>query len=171
VTWSGASNILNWQRPEGAPHGFNDKVDRLLLQCSKKQLFDWIADTDLTRHARQMRIFNVDSVAPADRSSLSDQLLPDEMVVEAFHSQSATILFTDRRIVTVQLQVLLAERSETSSFSYRAMRQFSMVQGSPPESRSEIRIWLGPDPQPLHLRANAGTDLQPLHRLLAEKLI
>ena len=118
-----------------------------------------------------MRIFNVDSVAPADRPGLSDQLLPDEIVVEAFHSQTATILFTDRRIITVQLQVLLAERSETSSFSYRAMRQFSMVQGVPTEPRSEIRIWLAPDPQPLHLRANPGTELGSLHRLLAEKLI
>lgn len=118
-----------------------------------------------------MRIFNVDSVPPRDRPGLTDQLLPDEEIVEAFYAQTATILFTDRRIVTVQLQVLLAERSETSSFSYRAMRQFSIVQGAPPESRSEIRIWLAPDPQPLHLRANAGTDLGPLHRLLAEKLL
>ena len=132
---------------------------------------DFVADADPRRHDWRMRIFNVDSVAPADRPGLTDQLLPDEIVVEAFHSQTATILFTDRRIVTVQLQVLLAERNETSSYSYRAMRQFSMVQGSPAESRSEIRIWLAPDPQPLHLRANSGTDLQPLHRLLAQKLI
>ena len=118
-----------------------------------------------------MRIFNVDSIAPAGRSGLSDQLLPDETVVEAFQSPTATILFTDRRIVTVQLQVLLAERRETSSYSYRAMRQFSLVEGSEGESRSEIRIWLAPDPQPLHLRANSGTDLQLLHRLLAEKMI
>ena len=118
-----------------------------------------------------MRIFNVDSIAPAEGLRLSDQLLPDETVAEAFQSQTATILFTDRRIVTVQLQVLLAERSETSSYSYRGIRQFSLTQGLEGESRSEIRIWLGPDPQPLHLRANSGTDLQPLHRLLAEKMI
>jgi len=158
------------------PHGFNDKLDRLLLQCSKKpsialQRPDFVAGASPPPHGLKMRIFNVDSVAPVDRSGLSDQLLPDEIVVEAFHSQTATILFTDKRIVTVELQVLLAERTETSSFSYRAMRQFSMVQGSPSESRSEIRIWLAPDPQPLHLRANPGTDLEPLHRLLAEQLI
>lgn len=117
-----------------------------------------------------MRILNVDSVAPSERAGLSDQLLPDESVEAAFQSQTTTVLFTDRRIVTMQLQVLLAERLETSSYSYRAIRQFSMIQGSPPESRSEIRVWLGADPQPLHLRANDGTDLAPLHRLLAEKM-
>jgi hypothetical protein len=117
-----------------------------------------------------MRIYNVDSIAEADRLGLTDQLLPDEIVHEAFHAQTNTILFTSRRIITIQLQVLLAERLETSSFSYRSVRQFSMLTGSPPESRSEVRIWLASDPQPLHLRANEGTDLSTLHRLLAEKM-
>jgi hypothetical protein len=117
-----------------------------------------------------MRIFNVDSSEGADRPDLSGQLLPDETVEASFRSQTSIILFTSRRIVTVQRQVLLEERVETSSFSYRSMKQFSLTQGSPPESRSEIRIWLGSDPQPLHLRANEGTDLAPLHRLLAGKM-
>jgi len=118
-----------------------------------------------------MRIFNVDAVSPGDRASLSNNLLPGENVIEAFTATATTILFTDRRIVIVQLQVLLAERLETSSFSYRSMQHFALVTGAPAESRSEIRIWLASDPQPLHLRANEGTDLAPLNRLLAEKLV
>jgi hypothetical protein len=117
-----------------------------------------------------MRSFNVDGVAPADREGLSDQLLPDEVVIEAFTAAATSILFTDRRIVVVQLQVLLAERLETSSFSYRSMHHFALLRGAPAESRSEVRIWLASDPHPLHLRANDGTDLSGLHRLLAEKL-
>lgn len=117
-----------------------------------------------------MRIFNVDSIAASERAGVTDRLLPDETVEEAFRAPTTTILFTDRRIVTMQVQNLLAERLETSSYSYKSMTQFSMVEGVPPESRSEIRIWLASDPQPLHLRANEGTDLNPLHRLLAGKL-
>lgn len=118
-----------------------------------------------------MRIFNVDSVAVAEARGITDQLLPDEIVEQAFRTPNSSILFTDRRIVTILVQNLLTERLETSSYSYRAMQQFSMVQGSPPEGRSEVRIWLGTDPQPLHLRANDGTDLGPLHGLLARKLL
>ncbi len=117
-----------------------------------------------------MRIFIVDSVAGEARAGLTDQLISGERIEQAFRAPTTTILFTDRRIVTIQLQVLLAERVETSSYSYRTIRQFSMLQGTPPESRCEIRVWLGADPQPLHLRANEGTDLGPLHRLLAEKM-
>jgi hypothetical protein len=118
-----------------------------------------------------MRIFNVDSVPSPERLGLTDQLLPVEIVAEAFRSQTTTILFTDRRIIIMQVQNLLSERLETSSFSYRAVRQFSMLTGTPEEGRTEVRVWLASDPQPLHLRANEGTDLAPLHRLLAERML
>lgn len=117
-----------------------------------------------------MRIFDVDAIGPAERQDLSDQLLPDEQVHLAYKAATTTIVFTDRRILTVQLQILLNERLETSSFPYRAMRQFSLVQGASPETRSEIRIWIGADAHPLHLRANGGTDLSSLQRLLAQML-
>jgi hypothetical protein len=117
-----------------------------------------------------MRIFDVDAIAPAEREGLTDQLLPGEAVREAFRAASTTILFTDRRVLTMQLHVLLTERLETSSFSYRSMRQFSMLRGASSEGRSEVKIWLGADTQPLHLRANEGTDLAGLHGLLAEML-
>lgn len=117
-----------------------------------------------------MRIFDVDAVAAEEGKELTDQLLPDEQVHQAYRAATTTILFTDRRILTVQLQILLNERLETSSFSYRAMRQFSLVQGASADARSEIRIWIGADAHPLHLRANGGTDLAPLQRLLAQML-
>ena len=117
-----------------------------------------------------MRIFDVDSLDIADQESVRDQLLPDEQVLAAFKATATTILFTDRRILTMQLHMLLSERLETSSFSYRSMRQFSMLQGTSGESRSEVRIWIGSDTQPLHLRANPGTNFDPLRRLLAEML-
>jgi hypothetical protein len=118
-----------------------------------------------------MRIFNVDSIGRTERGATTDQLLPEETIEEAFRTPNSTILFTDRRIIIMQVQNLLSERIETSSYSYRAMQQFSMIQGAPPESRSEVRIWLAADPQPLHLRANQGADLDPLHRLLARKML
>ena len=117
-----------------------------------------------------MRIMDVEWIAAADREALADRLLPGEVLHEAFRASSGTILFTDRRIVTVQRQVLLAERTETTSFSYAALRQFSILEGAPPETRAELRIWIGSDPNPLHLRSNAGADLFRLQQLLATKL-
>ncbi|HEX8532722.1 MAG TPA: PH domain-containing protein [Allosphingosinicella sp.] len=117
-----------------------------------------------------MRIFDVDSIAQSERGRLREPLLPEETIREAYRATTTTILFTDRRILTIQLHMLLSERLETSSFSYRALRQFSMLRGASNEGRSEVKIWLGADTQPLHLRANEGTDLGALHRLLGEML-
>ena len=117
-----------------------------------------------------MRIFDVDHIPPADRSALAVPLLPEETVEEAFSAMGTTVLFTDRRIVIVQLQVLLAERIETTSYSYRTLRQFSLLEGAAGESRTELRIWLGMEPQPLHFRANHGTDFTSVQKLLAGKL-
>ena len=114
-----------------------------------------------------MRIMDVDHIEPADRGGVTSRLLPDEEVHEAFRSTSMAILFTDRRIITIQRNTLLTERIETTSFSYRSIRQFSVLEGTPEEQRSELKIWIGAEPHPLHLRANAGADLAPLQLLLA----
>ena len=86
-----------------------------------------------------------------------------------FVSTTGAVMFTDRRILLLFREHLLEEKSETSSYSYRAVTHFSIQEGS--GSRSTLRIWLGEEQHPLHLRANAGTDLRGLQRLLAEKLI
>ena len=113
---------------------------------------------------------DVDHIEPRDRGGVTNRLLPDEQVHEAFRSTSMAILFTDRRIITIQRNTLLTERIETTSFSYRSIRQFSVLEGTPEEQRSELKIWLGAEPQPIHLRAHGGTDLAPLQHLLASKL-
>ena len=117
-----------------------------------------------------MRIMDVERIGPEDRKELTDRLLSGEELHEAFRASGSTILFTDRRIVTVQRQVLLTERIETTSFSYGTLRQFSILEGAPPETRAELRIWIGSEPNPLHLRANDGGDLKRLEQLLAARL-
>ena len=117
-----------------------------------------------------MRILDVDQSPAADAASLTAHLLAEETVHAAFVAPTGAILFTDRRILLAQREHLLEARIETSSYSYRAMRHFSIQEGESAESRSTIRIGLGDEPQPLHLRANPGTDLRALQRLLADRL-
>ena len=81
------------------------------------------------------------------------------------------MVFTAGRILLIERNALLDEKIETTSFSYRAMRQFAVTEGSTEGSRVAVKIWLGADPQPLHLRAGPGTDLRPLQDLLAAKLV
>ena len=115
-----------------------------------------------------MRILDVDSVAPARAESYSEHLVPGEAVGCLFVSPTGTVMFTDRRILVLVREHLLDERAETTSYPYREVKRFSIQEGE--ESRSQVRIWLGDEQHPLHLRANAGTELLTLQRLLADRL-
>lgn len=117
-----------------------------------------------------MRILDVDAVSSSEAPALTEHLVPGEVVHTAFRSPTAAVLFTAARILLVERNALLDEKVETSSFSYRAMRQFSFAEASASGARVAVKIWLGADPQPLHLRAGTGTDLRPLQQFLAGKL-
>ena len=117
-----------------------------------------------------MRILDVDQVAPAEASTLTGQLVADESVLAAFRSATAAVLFTARRILLVTREALLVEKVETSSWPWRSVQHFSLTIAESGESKAALRIWLGSEPHPLHLRANEGTDLRPLQALLAERL-
>ena len=117
-----------------------------------------------------MRILDVDQSPPAEAASLTAHLIEEEVVHAAFVAPTGIVLFTDRRILLAQREHLLEARIETSSYPYRSVRHFSIQESEAEQSRSTVRIWLGDEPQPLHLRANPGTDLRGLQRLLAERL-
>ncbi|HEX8642331.1 MAG TPA: PH domain-containing protein [Allosphingosinicella sp.] len=117
-----------------------------------------------------MRTFDVDAMGAEDHRDFAQHLLAGERIEMGFRGERTTVLFTDRRIVTVQLQVLIAERIETTSISYRAVRMFSLNRGVGGEGRSEFRITLDSEAHPLHLRANPGTDFAPLQGLLAARI-
>jgi hypothetical protein len=117
-----------------------------------------------------MRILDVDLSSPAEAGRLTPHLVEGEAVLAAFDSPTGAILFTDRRILLAQREHLLEAKIETSSYPYREVRRFSIQEGEAGDSRSAIRIWLGDEAHPLHLRAQAGADLRPLQRLLADRL-
>ncbi|HEX8261862.1 MAG TPA: PH domain-containing protein [Allosphingosinicella sp.] len=117
-----------------------------------------------------MRILDVDDSPPAEAAALTGHLVPGEAVHAAYVAPTGAILFTDRRIVIALREHLLEARVETSSWPYRSVRHFSIQEGETAESRAAVRIWLGDEPQPLHLRGNPGTDLRALQRLLADRL-
>ena len=117
-----------------------------------------------------MRILDVDQSPAADAAALTAHLVTGETVQAAFVAPTGVILFTDRRILLAQREHLLEARIETSSWPYRAVRHFAIQEGEAAESRTTVRVWLGDEAHPLHLRANPGTDLRALQRLLAQQL-
>jgi hypothetical protein len=115
-----------------------------------------------------VRILDIDPVPAAEAGGLTPHLAEGERVDAVFVSQTGTILFTELRLILVTREHLLEEKVETTSWPYRELRRFALQQGE--DGRASLRIWLGDEPQPLHLRARADVDLGPLQRLLAARL-
>ena len=117
-----------------------------------------------------MRILDVDQASPAEAARLTPHLVGGEAVLAAYVAPTGAILFTDRRILIAQREHLLEARTETSSWPYRSVKHFSIQEGESSDSRAAVRIWLGDEAHPLHLRANPGTELGALQALLADRL-
>jgi hypothetical protein len=117
-----------------------------------------------------MRILDVAETPLREAAALTEHLIPGEDVRAAFVSPTGAILFTERRILLVVHEHLLEARVETSSYSWREVRRFALQESAAGDGLVQLRIWLGEEDHPLHLRARPGADLRPLHRLLAEKL-
>ncbi|MFL6843553.1 MAG: PH domain-containing protein [Allosphingosinicella sp.] len=114
-----------------------------------------------------MRILDVDEASPREAAALTPHLADGEEVLAAFASPTGAILFTERRLIVVQPEHLLEEKVETTSWPWREVKRFAIQEG---EARTAVRIWLGGDDHPLHLRADSGGGLIALQRLLAERV-
>ena len=115
-----------------------------------------------------MRILDVDPISSREAAGLTPHLAESEGIDAAFVSATGTLLVTDLRLLLVTREHLLEERVETTSWPYREIRHFAIQESA--DGRASLRIWVGDEPQPLHLRARAGVDLGPLQRLLATRL-
>ena len=117
-----------------------------------------------------LRTFDVVPLSAPDQGDFAGHLLQGERIEAGFRGETTTVLFTDRRIVIVQLQILISERIETTSISYRTVRQFSLNRSAGGEGRSELKVLLDSDAHPLHLRADPTADFAPVQALLAARL-
>lgn len=116
-----------------------------------------------------MRIFDVDELTATEARARTPYLIEGENVQAGFASPTGLILFTPLRVLIVQREHLLQEKIETSSYPWRQLRHFAITDVAE-SSRSVLRIWLADEAQPLHLRANPGTDFAAAQGLLAAKL-
>src|SRR3954466_10400103 len=115
-----------------------------------------------------MRILDVEPARAAEAAAITPHLVEGEAAIAAYVSPTGAVLFTDRRILLVQREHLLEARVETSSYPYRERAHLSLPAGE--DGPSQVRVWLGDEDHPLHLRAGAGNDLAAVQRLLAERL-
>lgn len=99
------------------------------------------------------------------------QLLGDGEIIEVgFTVSRDTFLFTNKRLILVDIQGLAAKQIEYLSIPYSRILRFSVVTGSSFDLDAELRLWIG-DALPLEKKFNNDVNVYEVQKVLASHVL
>lgn len=94
-------------------------------------------------------------------------MAPNETVEKAFVLVRDMIVFTNRRLIVVDRQGITGKKTEYHSILYNKITQFSIETAGTMDMDSELRIWVGGNPQPIQKQLGRKVDVYELQAVLA----
>ena len=112
-------------------------------------------------------VFKLSPVDPRDvAQDLAPVLVPGERVVAAFKGVRDFVAFTDKRLITVNLQGMTGKKRDYTSLPYRAVQAFSIETAGHFDLDAELELWFsGLGKVRLEFRGKA--DIRALGQLIA----
>jgi len=105
-------------------------------------------------------------------SSDYGQLLVDGEIIEVgFVVVRDTLLFTNKRLILVDIQGLSGKQIEYLSIPYSNITKFSVQTGESFDLNAELKIWIGSDTIPLEKRFNKEISIYDVQKVLASHVL
>ena len=96
------------------------------------------------------------------------QLLVDGEIIEVgFVVVRDTFLFTNKRLIIVDIQGISARQIEYLSIPYSNITKFSVQTGESFDPNAELKIWIGSDTIPLEKKFNKDVNIYEVQKVLA----
>lgn len=76
-------------------------------------------------------------------------------------------VFTDKRLILIDKQGLTGSKVEYLSIPYKSISKFAVETAGTFDTDSELKIWIGSDPNPLQRELKRGTDIVGIQKTLA----
>ena len=96
------------------------------------------------------------------------QLLVDGEIIEAgFAVFRDTFLFTNKRLILVDIQGISGRQIEYLSIPYSRIMKFSVQTGGSFELDAELKIWIGSETIPLEKKFNKDVNIYEVQKVLA----
>lgn len=111
----------------------------------------------------------VDAASLRDR--LDGVLIEGESVRLAFRIIRDLFVFTERRLILVDVQGVTGSKIEFTSVPYRAVVRFSVETAGTFDLDAELKIWVSGTGEPLTRTLKKGTDVRGIQRALAESVL
>lgn len=108
------------------------------------------------------------AIDPTELSKLLDgMLLPGETAELAFKVIRDCFVFTDRRMILIDVQGIMGSKKEHMSIPYRAITRFSVESAGSFDLDAELEVWVSGSPTPIQKTLKKGTDVRGIQRCLA----
>ncbi|NTW78904.1 MAG: PH domain-containing protein, partial [Geobacteraceae bacterium] len=100
------------------------------------------------------------------------QLLMDGEIIEVgFVVARDTFLFTNKRLILVDIQGISGRQIEYLSIPYSNITKFSIQTGESFDLNAELKIWIGSDTIPLEKKFNKDTNVYEVQKVLASHVL
>ena len=100
------------------------------------------------------------------------QLLVDGEIIEVgFVVFRDTLLFTNKRLILVDIQGISGQQIEYLSIPYDKIAKFSVQTGGSFDLNAELKLWIGNDTIPLEKKFNKDVNIYEVHKLLARHVL
>ena len=112
---------------------------------------------------------NAGVVAPDKIETNYAQLLAEGETIEVgFAVFRDTFIFTDKRLMIVDIQGMTGKKIEYLSIPYSKITKFSIETSGRFDLDAELKIWVGSDPSPIQKKFNKKVNIYDLQRVLAQ---
>lgn len=115
---------------------------------------------------------NLTSLETKKFHSEYSQLLVDGEIIEAgFAVSRDTLLFTNKRLILVDIQGVSGRQIEYLSIPYSKITKFGVQTGANFDLNAELRIWIGSDAIPLEKKFNKDMNVYEVQKILASHVL
>ena len=96
------------------------------------------------------------------------QLLADEEEIQVgFKVVRDTFIFTNKRMILVDIQGLTGRKTEYLSIPYSKISKFSVETAGRMDLDAELKLWIGSDPNPLTKKFDTSVSVYDVQKILA----
>ena len=111
---------------------------------------------------------NSSNMSPEEaEEKLKDILIPEEKVNQAYKLIRDMMVFTEHRLILVDVQGMTGKKIEYHSIPYKSITHFSTETAGTFDLDAELKIWLSGSDLPIEKTFKKGTSISEVQQLLA----
>jgi len=118
-----------------------------------------------------LSVIMFEKVSPeAAAAKFEDMFLDDEVIGLGYKAKRDRVLFTDRRVVVINIQGITGKKVEFFTIPYSKISSYSVETSGTFDLDSELKIWAS-GLSGIEIKFLKGIDIREVGRYLTEKLI